>query len=302
MKIKELFNYNNILNLELFAGYKGLEKSLKEHKIQKKGLAFAGLIESVDDGRILIVGNSESKFFERFTDVQLNNIVLNLFEKKIPAIIFTNNNKIPEPFIVQCNRYNTPLFKTDLPTSEFINKITKILEDHLTPLITYHGVLVDVFGVGILIEGESGIGKSEIALDLILKGHRLVADDIINIKFIPPNLIIGSSPEPLKSHLEIRGLGIINVEEMFGIAVLRETKRIDLMINIVESHDKLDRLIFEEDFKEILSVKIPLIKLPVSTGRTLSTLVEVAARLFMLKKFNKKNSTERFLEKLYNGK
>ncbi len=303
MNIKELLTENPILNLKIIAGEKGLYNNISEHKIQKKGLAFAGLVESVDDNRILIVGNSESTFFKKFSNIELDNIVDNIFEKKIPAIIFTNNNDIPYPFIKHCNRYNIPLLKTDIPTSEFITKITKILEDNLSPLITYHGVLLDIHGVGVLIEGESGVGKSEIALEMIFKGHRLVADDIVNIKFIPPNLVIGSSPEQLRFNLEIRGLGIIDVEELFGVASLRESKRIDVIIKLTHSIQEVDRILFEQDSKEILGVKLPFIKLPITTGRNISTLVEVAARICMLKRHNITiDPTKKFLDKLYHGK
>ncbi len=301
MKIKDLLDKYPILNLKIVAGEKGLYNTLSEHKIQKKGLAFAGLVESINDNRILIVGNSESTFFKKFNEIELDNIVGNIFEKKIPAIIFTNNNDIPYPFIKHCNWHNTPLLKTYIPTSDFITKITKILEDNLSPLITYHGVLLDIHGVGVLLEGDSGVGKSEIALEMIFKGHRLVADDIVNIKFIPPNLIIGSSPEQLRFNLEIRGLGIIDVEELFGVASLRESKRIDVVIKLTNIIQEVERIFFENETKEILGVKLPFIKLPITTGRDISTLIEVAARICMLKKHNVDiNPTKKFLDKLYN--
>jgi HPr kinase/phosphorylase len=230
-------------------------------------------------------------------------LVENIFEKKIPAIIFTNNNEIPYVFKKNCNRYNVPLFKTNLKTSEFLPKITKVLEDLLTPTITYHGVLLDIHGVGILIEGEAGIGKSELALDMILKGHRFVADDIINIKFIPPNMIIGKSPDAIKSHMEIRGLGIINVEELFGIVSLREEKRIDMIIELTKSMHDVRRINIQNETKEILSVKLPFIKLPIANGRNVTTLVEMAARIYMMKKHNnfEYDPTKKFLEKIYNN-
>ena len=301
IKVKDILDEKYDLNLELISGQKGLYNEILIPKLQKKGLAFAGLTEVLEDGRILIIGNSESKFLEKFNERELDNIINTLFDKKLPAIIYTNNNKIALPFINYCNMYNVPLFRTNLKTSEVIPKLTKILEDYLTPTITYHGVLLDIHGVGVLLEGDSGVGKSEIALDMILKGHRFVADDVINIKFIPPNLIVGSSPEPLKAHLEIRGLGIIDVEELFGIASLREEKRIDIVIKLTKSLDEVDRIMMNQEFKELLKVKIPFFKLPITNGRNISTLVEVTARYYMLKKHHKMNydPTEKFLNKLY---
>ncbi len=301
IEVKSILDERFGLNLTLIAGRKGIINLINAPKIQKKGLAFAGLTEILRDGRILIIGNSEIEFLKRFSESELNSLVETIFERKIPAIIFTNNNKIPKAFKIHANRYNVPLFKTDLSTSEFIPKITRVLEDFLTPTIPYHGVLLDIHGIGILIEGEAGIGKSELALDMILKGHRFVADDIINIKFIPPNTIVGRSPEALKSHLEIRGLGIINVEELFGVVSLREEKRIDMIIELTKSMHEIKRIIIQNETKEILGVKLPFIKLPISHGRNVSTLVEMAARIYMLKKHNNfdYDPTKKFLERIY---
>ncbi len=304
IEVKEILSDNFGLNLKIIAGKKGIVNPIAVPKIQKKGLAFAGFTEILQDGRILIIGNSEVEFLKRFSDNELNTLVEKIFEIKLPAIIFTNNNEIPAAFVVHCNRYNVPLFKTDLRTSVFIPKITKVLEDFLTPTISYHGVLLDIHGVGILIEGEAGIGKSELALEMILKGHRFVADDVINIKFIPPNTIIGKSPKTLKSHLEIRGLGIINVEELFGIVSLREEKRIDMIIELTKSMHEVKRIIIQNEVKDILGVKLPYIKLPIANGRNVATLIEIAARIYMMKKHNNFNydPTKKFLEQLYNNK
>ena len=302
IKIKDILDEKYSLDLELIAGVKGLYNEVLIPKIQKKGLAFAGFIESLENDRILLVGNTESLFLEKFNERELDAIVSGLFDKRIPAIIYTNNNNIVQPFIKYCSRYNVPLLKTPLRTSELIPKITKVLEDFLTPTTTYHGVLLDIHGVGVLLEGDSGVGKSELALDMILKGHRFIADDVINIKFIPPNMVIGASPEALKSHLEIRGLGIIDVEELFGIACLREEKRIDIIIRLTKSIEEIHRIIIAKEHKELLGVKLPFIKLPITNGRNISTLVEIAARILMLKKHHQMNydPTEKFLKRLYN--
>ncbi len=301
LEVKSILDEKYGLNLTLISGRKGIANIITVPKIQKKGLAFAGLTEILEDGRVLIIGNSEVEFLKRFSENELNSLVETIFEKRIPAIIFTNNNNIPPAFKKHSNRYNVPIFKTSLRTSEFIPKITKVLEDFLSPMIHYHGVLLDIHGIGILIEGEAGIGKSELALDMILKGHRFVADDIINIKFIPPNMVIGKSPEALKSHLEIRGLGIINVEELFGIVSLREEKRIDMIVELTKSMHDVQRISIQNETKNILGVKLPFIKLPIANGRNVATLVEMAARIYMMKKHNNfdYDPTKKFLEKLY---
>jgi len=298
--VKELLKNKYSLNLQILAGEKGLYNKILKPKIQKKGLAFAGLVEALADDRVLIIGNTEITFFKRFTGMELDTIVGNIFEKRIPVIIFTNNNDAPESFYKFCNRYNVPLLKTKLPTSEFIKNVTKVLEDLLTPQTTFHGVLLDIHGMGVLIEGESGIGKSEIALDMVLKGHRFVADDVVIIKFIPPNMLIGKSPAQLQSHLEVRGLGIIDVSELFGVSSIREEKRIDMIIRLTKSEQEIDRLNSITEEKEIFGVKLPYIILPVGKGRNVSTLIEIAARILMLRKFGHNyDPTAKFIEKLY---
>ncbi len=301
VEIRELLKDIYSLDLELIAGEKGLAKAIYIPKIQKKGLAFAGLIETLADDRILIVGNTEIQFFNRFTDHEIDNIVDNIFQKRIPCVIFTNNNLPNKSFIKICNRYNVALLKTSIETSRFIPKITKVLEDFITQVITYHGVLIDIFGLGVLIEGDSGIGKSELALEMILKGHRFIADDIVVMKFFPPNLIVGSSPKPLKGHLEIRGLGIINVAELYGISSLRAEKKIGMVIRLTKEMEEIDRIGLNKEKKEILGVKLPYLKIPIINGRNISILVETAVRLHLLKDQDKtdKTSTEKFLEKLY---
>ena len=301
VEVKTLLDKKDTLHLKLVAGAKGLKNRIKYPKIQKKGLVFAGVIEALRDDRILIIGNTEITFFKTLTYYRLQSSIENIFSKRIPAIIITNNLNSPEPLVKFCNMYNVPLLSTDLSTSELILRITKILEDELSPKVYVHGVLVDIHGIGTLIEGESGIGKSEIALELIQKGHRLVADDVVKLKFIPPDFVIGESIKELKNHIEIRGLGIIDIEELFGISAVRMQKRLDLIISLVpyEENENFDRLGLEDNKKEILGIEIPLIKLPVSPGRNIAMLIEIAARIFMLKRYMNYNPTEKFLNELY---
>jgi len=200
-------------------------------------------------------------------------------------MVVTRGNNAPEFLIEEAENNSIPLFSTNLLTSTFVNRVTKFLEDKLTASTTVHGVLLDIFGVGILLIGKSGIGKSEAALDLILRGHRLVADDVVEIKKKPPSTLSGMSSSIIKFHMEIRGLGIINIEDLFGVAAIRERKIVDIAIELVEWNPKeeYDRLGLEEQTHPILDVRIPYLKIPVRPGRNVTAIIEVAARNYLLK-------------------
>ena len=301
VEVETLLKKSDSLHLKTIAGIKGLKSKIKYPKIQKKGLVFAGVLDALKDDRILIIGNTEITYFKTLSDLELRNSLESIFSKRIPAIVMTNNLNPPEPLISFCNRYNVPLLKTDLPTSELIIRLTKILEDELSPKLFVHGVMIDIHGIGTLIEGESGIGKSEIALELIQKGHRLVADDVVKLKFIPPDFIIAEAVDELKNHIEIRGLGIINIEELFGISAIRMQKRLDLIVTLtgIDVDEEFDRLGLEDNKKNILGIDIPLIKLPVSPGRNIAMLIEISARIFMLKRYMNYSPTKKFLDELY---
>jgi HPr kinase/phosphorylase len=177
------------------------------------------------------------------------------------------------------------LMVSPLMSSVFIDRITKYLEDQLSPTTSIHGVLMDVLGVGILLLGKSGIGKSEAALDLVMRGHRLVADDIVDIRKRPPDMVFGSGSEIIKHHMEIRGLGIINIKDLFGIAAVRDTKKIELVIELVEwrEDEEYDRLGVEDITLSILDIEIPKLRIPVRPGRPTTSIIEVAARNQLLK-------------------
>src|SRR5206468_7124632 len=183
--------------------------------------------------------------------------------------------------------------------SVFINRVTKWLEDRLSPTTAIHGVLIDVFGVGILLLGKSGIGKREAALDLVLRGHRLVADDIVEIRKRPPDMIYGGGSEIIKHHMEIRGLGIINIKDLFGISAVRDAKKIELVVELVEwnEEEEYDRLGVEELRHSILDVAVPMVRVPIRPGRPISSITEVAARNLLLK-FQGKHSAREFQDRL----
>lgn len=273
------------LELKLVAGKKGLKKKITIPRIQKPGLALIGDTSKLHPGRVQVFGKSEIIYLQSLSVKKLDDILTKMLEVDIACFVVTRGNTTPKQLIEHTDKKQIPVFETSLVTSIFINRVTRYLEEHLTASITLHGVLMDVFGVGILLIGKSGIGKSESALDLILRGHRLVADDVVTIKKKPPSTLFGMATNLIKNHLEIRGLGILNIRELFGIAAIRDQKLIEIVVELVEWNPdyEYDRLGIDEHKYIILDVPVPYIKVPVSPGRNVSTIVEVAARNNLLK-------------------
>ena len=287
------------MNLELVAGKKGLFKKITIPRIQKPGLALTGDTSNLHSGRLQILGKSEISYLNSLPPKKHRSVIEKICRIDLSAMVITRGNPVPQALIEESENNAIPLFSTNLLTSTFINRVTKFLEDKLTASTNVHGVLLDVYGVGILIIGKSGIGKSEAALDLILRGHRLVADDIVEIKKKPPATLSGMSSEIIKYHMEIRGLGIINIEDLFGVAAIRDRKVIDIVVELVEWNPKeeYDRLGIEEQNYSILDVRIPYLKIPVRPGRNVTGIIEVAARNHLLKQRGHFSASE-FDEKL----
>jgi HPr kinase/phosphorylase len=214
-------------------------------------------------------------------------------------MVVTKNLEIPQTLIDACERADVTLMKTTLLSSTFIQQVQSFLDEALTASASLHGVLMDVFGVGILLLGKSGIGKSEIALDLVMRGHRLVADDIVDVTRRKPGTIYGAGNPIIKHHMEIRGLGIINIKDLFGIAAVRDRKKIELVIELVEwdPMQEYDRLGVEEQKFSVVGVEIPLAVVPVRPGRNMTTIIEVAARNHLLK-LQGHHSAREFAERL----
>jgi HPr kinase/phosphorylase len=287
------------LQLEILAGKKGLGKKISIPRIQKPGLALTGDTSNLHPGRIQVLGKSEMRHLNSLPLKKLKDIVEKIGEVDIACIIITHNISAPLPLVTMCEKKRIPLFSTKLLTSTFVNRATQFLEESLAASTCTHGVLLDVFGVGILIIGKSGIGKSECALDLVLRGHRLVADDIVNIKKQPPSALFGTGSEIIKYHMEIRGLGIINIRDLFGISAVRDRKLIEVVVELTEWDPTIeyDRLGIDEQRYSMLDVHLPLIQIPVRPGRNLSAIIEVAARNHLLK-LGGHHSAQEFQEKL----
>ncbi len=284
--VKELLDgvQRERLGLMLIAGEKGLTREVTTSRIQKPGLLLTGLLEELHADRLQIFGAAEINYLKRLGADELED-TLKVFRPELPAIIVARGLEPPDFLVELCRKSSIPLFRTQHTSSVLIERVTKYLEERLAPSTTLHGVLVDVLGVGVLIIGKSGIGKSECALDLVSRGYRLVSDDVVIVKRMPPSVLFGSSSELIKYHMEIRGLGIINVKDLYGITAIRERKQMDIVVELVkwESETEYDRLGLEENTYNILGVDLPYLRVPVSPGRSVATIVEVAARNQILK-------------------
>jgi HPr kinase/phosphorylase len=273
------------LPLELLAGVDGLSRVITSPHIQKTGLALAGFHECLKAGRVLILGESEIRYLGSLATAARSAVLRLALAVDVPSVVITGGFEPPPELLVESERARMPLLKTSVPTSTAIAKLTSILEDSLAERTIMHAVLMDLLGLGVLIVGESGIGKSECALDLIMRGHRLVADDTVEIRRRSETILIGACPELTRYHMELRGLGVINVKDLFGIASTRLSKRVELVVQLErwEPGREYERLGLDDEFFEILGLKVPLIRMPVAPGRSVAILVEVAARNQLLR-------------------
>jgi HPr kinase/phosphorylase len=274
------------LALSILAGARGAEsRVLRTPRIQKLGLALAGFPHYVHEGRVQIVGQSELQFLGQLSAVERREAVAKLELEKISCILVTKGLTPPAELVEAVERAALPLIQTPLVSSVAISAVTEYLEEALAPREVRHGVLLDLYGLGVLIEGRSGVGKSECALDLIMRGHMLVADDLVEVRRTRPGQLTGSTPDLLREHMEIRGLGIINVRELFGASAVAGPVQIDLNILLQrwEEAREVERLGLDARTVEILGVAVPHFVLPVSPGRNLATLVETAVRVHLMR-------------------
>ncbi len=282
------------LNLELLAGGVGMENTVSLPRIQKPGLALAGFHSSLHPDRIQVLGSTELSYLASMSASEADQRIGNLCQQKVCCLIVTKNQTVPDYLIRQADSSGTPLLRTRLLSSDFISLLTRFLEERLLPTSTLHGVLVDVLGIGVLIQGKSGIGKSECALELVLRGYRLVADDVIKIRFKLPSVIFGEGMDLLHYHMEIRGLGILNIKHLFGVSSIRERKKIDLVVELVKWEDdkEYDRHGLDETTYQLHGVDLPYVRIPVAPGRNIGTIVEVAARNQLLKEMGYHSARE----------
>lgn len=273
------------MQIEILAGEKGIhQREINSARIQKLGLALAGFAHYIHAGRMQIVGQSEVSYLSQLSSEERKKALNNLDPEKISCILITKKLELPIELREIAEENDLPVLRTSLVSSSAISVVTGFLQEILAPQITIHGVLMGMFGLGVLIVGNSGIGKSECALDLITRGHHLIADDAVLIRKVG-SVLEGSAPEMIQDYLEIHGLGIINIRELFGVSAIGKAKKIELCIELkrFEEFEAIDRLEPETQEEEIFGLKIPKFILPVSPGRNLSSLVETAVRLHLLK-------------------
>ena len=276
--------------MRIAGGRSGLDRRIRSTRIQKSGLALAGHFHGIDTGRIQILGMTELTFLRELKPEGCRLAVRRFFELDLSCVIVTESDKAMEgpaaDALVECaDDAETPLLLSPERSSRTIMSLHALLDERLAPRQRIHGVLVDVFEVGLLLLGSSGVGKSEVALELIMRGHRLVADDVVDCMYRPPGMVFGQPADLLRHHLEVRGLGILNIKDLFGVTAIRERKRIDVVVQLVESvlEGDYDRLGLEQRHHQILGVEIPELLVPVRPGRDMASILEIAARNELLK-------------------
>jgi HPr kinase/phosphorylase len=287
------------LRLEVLGGADHLDNRITHPRVQKPGLAFAGYYAYIKPGRVQIVGESELEYLKTLSAARRKERCDHVAAQPVPALVVTKG-LLPLPELsAACSARDVPLLASPAMSSEVIKRISYFLEDHLVPSTRIHGTLLDIYGLGVLLLGASGVGKSEAALDLITRGHSLVADDRVAIKRFPSGELIGFSEEPLQHHMELRGLGIVNVKDLFGLAAVRQRKAIDLVIELEpwQEGKPYDRLGLDETVYTVLETPCPYIRMPIAIGRNVANLVEIAARNHVLK-LQGTNSAREFARKL----
>ena len=247
--------------------------------LNRPGLQIVGFYDYFDNQRLQIVGKVEQTYLEQFPGEKRYQMLERLFSKKIPALIITRAMQAVPEMLELAEEYDVTLLRTEEPTSSLMSALISYLNVQIAPRMTRHGVLVEVYGEGILILGESGVGKSETAIELLKRGHRLVADDAVEIKRVSSKTLVGSSPAVIRHFVELRGIGIIDVKEIFGIGAVKDTESIDLIIHLEpwEEGKQYDRLGMVDEFTNIMGINVSSLTIPVKLGRNLAVIIEVAA-------------------------
>ena len=272
-------DHGTALGLELMGDSTGMERPIAEPTINRPGLALAGFFRYFAAKRIQVAGHAELSYLRSLQAAERTERIGSLFKQRIPCLIVARGLPLPTGLLELATKSATPVFRTPLVTMKFINSATIALEDEFAPVASEHGSMVDIMGIGVLIRGKSGIGKSECVLGLIERGYSLVSDDITRFRNLEGRELIGNSKELTRFHMEVRGIGIINVAAIFGAGSVRPEKQLDLIVTLKDWHDveEIDRVGLDRANYEILGIPIPHVTIPVRPGRDLARLVEVAA-------------------------
>jgi len=286
------------LQLELVAGRKGLGHRIYLSRVQRPGLALTGYTDYIRYGRVQIVGGSEIGYLRKLATRRRAAILAKLCRCRMTCFVVTKGLSPPRELLSAAEAAGVPLLTTPLESTSFIKLLSAFLEERLATRLHLHSVLLDVFGLGVLILGDSGIGKSECALDLIDRGHRLVADDVVEVKRMG-DVLVGASPDLTRYHMELRGLGVLNIKDLYGVSSIRLSKRVELVIHLErwEAGKEYDRLGLRDESFLILGAEVPLARMPVAPGRNIALLVEVAARNQLLREGGY-DAARRFVERV----
>lgn len=271
---------SDALNLVCLAGRSGVSRAIKGADISRPGLALTGFYEAFAYEQVQLMGAGEAAWLARLEAEGRRDLIERFLSYPLPCVIFCRGDEPSALFLSLAEEKRLPVLQTSLDSTEFSQRLIRILSNIFAPRKTLHGVLVEVFGVGILLTGESGVGKSETALELVQRGHRLVADDVVEVRCVNGSSVIGQGASPLISHhMEIRGLGIINIAQLYGVGAIRRQKEVQLVVKLEDWQDDkvYDRLGTAATYTDLLGVKIPFIEIPVKPGRNLPVIIEVAA-------------------------
>ena len=270
------------------------EVLISSNEVNRPGVELTGFFNFYDNRRIMVCGNTEMAYLGGFTPEQRAKCLDDLMSKGAPALILCRSFEPFEEMLEAAKKYNMPIFVTPEPTSQFMSDLIALLNVELAPRVTRHGVLVEVYGEGILLLGDSGVGKSETAIELVKRGHRLIADDAVEIRKVSNKTLVGSAPANIRHFIELRGIGIINARRIFGIGAVKVSEKIDLVINLELWNSKkiYDRMGIDNEYMEILGLEIPVVTIPVKPGRNLAVIIEVAAMNHRQKKMGYNGAQE----------
>ncbi len=293
--------HSETLQLKLLGSSAGFDRRIREPTINRPGLALSGFFSYFAHKRIQVFGSAELSYLKSLPEPEVRERMRSLCAKPIPAIIIARSAKVPKALLEEAEKAEIAVFRTPMITMKFINAATIALEFDFSPTRSEYGSMVDIMGVGTLVRGSSGIGKSECVLGLIERGHSLVSDDVTRFRAIEGRELVGTAPDLTRHHMEVRGLGIINITSIFGIGSIRSDKRLDLVVSLKDWQEleEVDRIGLEQEYYEILDILVPHITIPVRTGRDLARLVEVAALDQKLKSTGQ-NSAVEFNQRLLN--
>lgn len=302
VKVSKLIDHFKLIPLTPEVDYK--DRHITDSDVNRPALQLAGFFDYFDPTRLQVIGKVEHSYLEKMSEEERNLCIERLFEyKDIPCMIICREETVPFPKTLECAiKQGIPVFKTDLSTTSFVAEANRWLHLELAPRISMHGVLVDIYGEGVLITGESGIGKSEAALELVRRGHRLVADDAVEIKKVSEKSLLGSAPEVIRHFIEVRGIGIVDIKQLFGVGAIKQKKVIDLVIKLENWDQKkqYDRLGLTNEYTNILGVDVVSHKIPVRPGRNIAIICETAAINFRQKKMGY-NAAEALNERVMNN-